>query len=267
MTIHPTSLIEKGAQIDPTATIGPFCCIGSEVKIGPHVTLLSHVVVAGRTTIGEGTTIYPFASIGHAPQDLKYRGEPSELKIGKRNTLREYVTIQPGTEGGGMVTTLGDDNLLMVGVHVAHDCWIADRVIMANNATLAGHVRVEEGAVIGGLAGIHQFVRIGSYAMIGGLSGVENDVIPFGLVMGERASLSGLNLVGLKRLGLAREEIHLLRNVYKNLFKEKNSLKERISLVEQEFPEDPRVLEMIRFMKEEGTRPLCMPKGDHKAEE
>jgi UDP-N-acetylglucosamine acyltransferase len=261
MTIHPTALIEEGAQIHPTAHVGPFCCVGPHVSLGPEVTLVSHVSLAGITEIGEGTKIYPFASIGHPPQDLKYAGEASRLIIGKRNVIREYVTLQPGTLGGGMLTQVGDECLFMVGVHIAHDCIIGNQVIMANNATLGGHVMVGDRAVIGGLSGIHQFVRIGAYAMIGGLSGVENDVIPFGMVVGERAYLSGLNLVGMKRLGLPREEIHVLRGVYKDLFKEDKIFTERLAHIEEKFPHHPHVAQILDFIKKEGDRPLCMPQS------
>src|ERR1700739_1226866 len=179
--IHPTAIVAPGAMLAEDVVIGPYCVVGDNAVLGPRVTLRSHVVVDGRTTIGEGTRVFPFASIGLEPQDLKYRGERSELVIGRNNTIREYVTMNPGTEGGGMVTRIGDDCLFMVGAHVAHDCQIGDHVIMANNATLGGHVTLGDYVVIGGLSAVHQFVRIGAHAMIGGMSGVENDVIPFGM--------------------------------------------------------------------------------------
>jgi UDP-N-acetylglucosamine acyltransferase len=260
MTIHPTALVETGAQVDPTATIGPYCCIGPQVTIGPGVTLFSHVTISGITEIGEGTQIYPFASIGYPPQDLKYEGEPSRLIIGKKNILREYVTIQPGTKGGGMLTQVGDHNLFMVGVHIAHDCRIGNHIVMANNATLAGHVSVGDRAIIGGLSGIRQFVRIGAHAMIGGLSGVENDVIPFGMVVGERGYLSGLNLVGLKRLGLPRDDIHLLRGIYRDLFKETTPFTERLEEIERKFSDNSQVMTILAFIKQDSERSLCMPR-------
>ena len=179
---------------------------------------MSHVVIDGRTTIGDGTRIFPFASIGLEPQDLKYRGETSSLVIGRDNTIREYVTINPGTTGGGMVTRIGDNCLFMVGAHVAHDCQMANHVVMANNATLAGHVIIEDYAVLGGLCAVHQFVRIGRHAMIGGMSGVERDVIPYGQVMGDRARLTGLNIIGMQRRGFSRDDIQGLRNAYQFLF-------------------------------------------------
>jgi UDP-N-acetylglucosamine acyltransferase len=199
--IHSTAIVSSKATIGKDVQIGPFCVIGADVVLGDGVVLRSHVVVEGRTRVGPGTEIFPFASIGHCPQDLKYAGEPSELVIGANNTIREYVTMNPGTTGGGMVTTVGDGGLFMVGVHVAHDCRIGDRVIMANNATLAGHVIIEDDAIIGGLAAVHQYVRIGRRAMVGGMSGVEHDVIPFGLVMGDRATLNGLNVIGRRPVG------------------------------------------------------------------
>ena len=216
--IHPTAIVAPGAELAETVSIGPYCVIGSDVRLGERVELLSHVVVEGRTSVGEGTRIFPFASIGHQPQDLKYHGEPSTLEIGSNNQIREYVTIQPGTEGGGMLTRVGDNCLFMASAHVAHDCIVGDNVIMANNATLAGHVVVGEYAFLGGLSAVHQFVRIGKHAMVGGMSGVEADIIPFGMVIGNRAYLSGLNIVGLKRRGFSRDEIHALRNAYRLLF-------------------------------------------------
>ena len=193
-TVHPTAIVDSGAKLADDVTIGPYCLVGGEVSLGVGVEVMSHVVIDGRTEIGQGCRIYPFTALGLRPQDLKYEGEPSHLVIGDNNTIREHVTMNPGTRGGGMVTRVGNDCLFMVGVHVAHDCRIGDNVIMAKEATLAGHVVVEDHAIIGGLAAVHQFVRIGQHAMVGGMSGVEQDVIPFGSVMGERASLTGLNL-------------------------------------------------------------------------
>ena len=194
--VHATAVVDTQAKLGADVFVGPFCMVGPEVTLDEGVVLHSHVVVAGRTRIGARTQIFPFASIGHPPQDLKYAGEPSELVIGADNRIREQVTMNPGTQGGGMVTRIGDRCLFMVGAHVAHDCQLGNGVIMANNATLAGHVTVGDNAIIGGLSAVHQFVRIGRNAMIGGMSGVEHDVIPFGLVLGDRARLSGLNIIG-----------------------------------------------------------------------
>ncbi|MGE5506061.1 MAG: acyl-ACP--UDP-N-acetylglucosamine O-acyltransferase [Actinomycetota bacterium] len=258
-TIHPTAIVDPKARLADTVSVGPFCVVGPDVELGPAVELVSHVSVAGRTTIGEATRIYPFASIGHPPQDLKYEGEPSTLVIGARNQIREHVTMNPGTKGGGMVTTVGDDCLFMVGSHVAHDCRIGSSVILANNATLAGHVTVGDFAILGGLSAVHQFVRIGKHAMIGGCSGVENDIIPFGAVIGNRAHLSGLNIVGLKRRGFSRDDIHTLRNAYRLLFAPEGTLQERLSDVEEQFATNPVVADIIAFIRADSSRSLCTP--------
>ncbi len=261
MTIHPTAIIEDGAQIADDAKIGPYCMIGAEVVIKADVTLHGHVNIAGRTTIGEESEIYPFASLGTPPQDLKYKGEPSSLIIGKGCRIREHVTMNPGTEGGGMVTRIGDDCLFMVGAHVAHDCQVGNQVILANNATLAGHVAVGDHAIIGGLSAIHQFVRIGRNAIIGGMSAVEKDVIPYGSVVGERADLAGLNIVGLKRRHIDREVIHALRGAYKDLFEDSYGIMaERIRLVREKY--DAReVQELVDFLEADSSRSFCVPKS------
>ena len=258
--IHPTAIVESGASIGADVFIGPYCLVGAEVKLASGVKLLSHAVVTGRTTVGEGTVIYPFASIGHQPQDLKYKGEASTLEIGRNNIIREHVTMNPGTEGGGMVTRIGDDCLFMVGCHVAHDCIIGNHVIMANNATLGGHVDVGDHAILGGLSAVHQFVRIGRYAMIGGMSGVEQDVIPYGSVMGDRAKLSGLNIVGMKRHGVSRDNIHALRTAYRLLFAQEGALNERLDDVIDMYKGNEPVMEIVTFMRSESVRGVCQPK-------
>jgi UDP-N-acetylglucosamine acyltransferase len=259
-SIHPTAIIHPSARIHESVQVGAYCTIGEHVEIGEGTKLISHVVIDGRTKIGTNNTIYPFVSLGLPPQDLKFKGEPSELIIGDNNTIREYTTMNTGTEGGGMVTRIGDNCLFMVSTHVAHDCQVGNHVILANNATLAGHVVVGDYVVIGGLAAVHQFVRIGSYAMIGGLSGVEHDVIPYGSVMGERAGLAGLNLVGLKRRGVEREQIHALRNAYKDLFEEDaGTLAERGEAVAKQYGAVDAVREVLDFMKAKSHRQLCMP--------
>lgn len=256
--IHSTAIIHPGAKVAKSARIGPYCVIGEHVSLGENVELKSHVVVEGRTTIGEGTTVYPFASLGHVPQDLKFKGELSTLEIGKHNMIREHVTMNPGTEGGGMLTKVGDNGLFMVGTHVAHDCQIGNHVIMANNATLAGHVTVGNNAIIGGLAAVHQFVRIGEHAMIGGLSGVENDVIPYGAVMGERAGLAGLNIIGLKRRNFDRETIHGLRAAYTMIFEEtEGTLAERAEKAKQEYSTIDAVKEIVNFIHTASKRSIC----------
>jgi len=211
--IHPSAVIEAGAQIAEGASVGPFCVVGAKVKLAKGVVLKSHVVVAGDTSIGEDTVIFPFASIGEVPQDLKFRGEEVRLDIGARNRIREYVTMNPGTEGGGGVTVVGNDGLFMSGSHVAHDCHIGDRVILVNNASVAGHCHLEDDVIVGGLSGVHQWVRIGRGAMIGAVTMVTADVIPYGLVQGPRGHLDGLNLVGLKRRGAKRSDIVALREL------------------------------------------------------
>jgi len=251
-----------GATIGNNVEIGPYSVVGPHVVLGDHCILKSHVVIEGRTTIDNHTTIFPFASIGHAPQDRKYEGEPSELIIGNHNIIREHVTINPGTKGGGMVTRIGNHCLLMMSTHIAHDCIVGDHVVMANNATLAGHVQLGDHVVIGGLSAVHQFVRIGAHAMIGGMSGVENDVIPYGLVMGERAHLAGLNLVGMKRYGIDKDSIHRLRNLYKTLFNHHTShtLEERINNAAITFNDDATAMDIIAFLRQDTSRAICQPK-------
>lgn len=261
--IHPTAIVEKGASIADGVSIGPYSVVGPDVVLDEGVVVEAHVVIGGRTRIGARSHLFPFASIGLKPQDLKYRGEPSELLIGADNQIREHVTMNPGTEGGGMVTRVGDRCLFMVGAHVAHDCQVGSNVIMANNATLGGHVVVEDNAIIGGLAAIHQYVRIGRHAMVGGMSGVEQDVIPFGSVMGERAHLQGLNLVGLKRHGFEREDIHTLRNAYRLLFADEGTLSERLADVSKVFGGNTVVQAIVAFVAAESQRGICQPHDGH----
>lgn len=215
--IHPSSVIEPGAVIGPDCRIGPFCIVGAEVILGRGVELKSHVVVTGRTEIGDETVVFPFTTLGEIPQDLKFRGEATRLVIGARNRIRENVTMNTGTEGGGGVTRVGDDGLFMAGSHVAHDCQIGNHVILVNNAALAGHCVLEDEVIVGGLSGVHQFVRIGRGAMIGAVTMVTADVIPHGLVQGPRGVLEGLNLVGLKRRGAGRPDIAALRDLLETL--------------------------------------------------
>src|SRR5438309_7116143 len=259
--IHAPAIVAPGTRLADDVVIGPYCVLGGRVELGAGVRLMSHVVVEGRTTVGEGTRIFPFASIGLEPQDLKYRGEDSALIIGRHNTIREYVTMNPGTEGGGMVTRVGDHGLFMVGVHIAHDCQIGDNVVMANNATLAGHVVVGDNAVIGGLSAVHQFVRIGRYAMIGGMSGVERDVIPYGQVMGDRARLTGLNIVGMQRRGFSRDDIQGLRSAYQCLFAPDGTLSDRVNEMADRFGGVAPVDDIVAFIRADSTRAICQPKG------
>jgi UDP-N-acetylglucosamine acyltransferase len=259
IAIDPTAVISDGAQLGADVSIGPYCVIGANVVLGDRCRLHSHVVVQGHTEIGEDTEIFPFASIGHAPQDLKYGGEASRLKIGKHNCIREHVTMNPGTAGGGLLTQVGDHCLFMVAAHVAHDCVVGDHVIMANNATIAGHVQVGDYAIIGGLSAVHQFVRVGHHAMIGGMSGIEQDVIPYGQAMGERAHLAGLNLIGLKRRQFSREDIHALRAAYRMLFSPEGTLQERIEDTAGLFSGTPCVAEVLQFLNSDSSRAVCQP--------
>jgi UDP-N-acetylglucosamine acyltransferase len=257
--IHPTALIDSQAQLGKGVEIGPFCCVGPDVILSDGVRLISHVVIDCRASIGAGTVIYPFVSL-HRPQDLKYKGEPSQLIIGENNTIREYVTLQPGTEGGGMVTKIGDHNLLMVASHVAHDCHIGNHVILANGATLGGHVHIGDHAILGGLSAVHQFVRIGAHAIIGGMSGVEHDVIPYGHVKGERAALAGLNLVGLKRRGFSNAAIQELRSAYQELFgASTRPLADRIEGIAEKYAQNENIMQLVGFIKQDSPRNLCLP--------
>ena len=258
--IHPTAIVDSKAKLGDGVVIGPYCVVEAGVTLGDSVRLHSHVVVGGLTRIGAETEIYPFASIGLPPQDLKYSGEYSELIIGERNRIREHVTMNPGTSEGGMITRVGDDCLFMVGSHVAHDCLMGDHIVMANNATLAGHVVVGDYAILGGLSAVHQFVRIGRHAIVGGMSGVENDVIPYGSVMGDRARLSGLNVIGLKRRNFAKDEIHNLRTAYRMLFAEEGTLQERIDDVAGLFGDNADILEIVDFMRADSSRGLTQPR-------
>lgn len=257
--IHPTAVVDPKAQLGEGVVIGPYSVVGSNVSLGDRVELKSHVVVEGRTQIGHETIIYPFASIGHAPQDLKYHGEESELIIGHNNTIREHCTMNPGTESGAMKTVVGNNGLFMMSTHVAHDCVVGDNVIMANNATLGGHVEVGNHVLIGGLAAVHQFVRIGSFAVIGGMSGVESDVIPYGRVKGERAFLAGLNIVGLERNGFDKDQIRLLQRAFNELFGEEGTMDQRIDMVANDFSQADAVMQIISFARSKGRFPLCAP--------
>jgi UDP-N-acetylglucosamine acyltransferase len=261
--IHPTAIVAPGAALADNVIVGPYCMIGENVVLAAGVSVRSHAVVDGRTTVGEDTRIFPFASIGLEPQDLKYRGEASELVIGRNNRIREYVTMNPGTVGGGMVTRVGDNCLFMVGAHVAHDCQIGNDVIMANNATLGGHVIVDDYAILGGLSAVHQYVRIGKHAMIGGMSGVERDVIPYGQVMGDRARLCGLNIIGMQRRGFSREDIQGLRNAYHFLFSSDGTLSDRVNETAERFTGIGPVDDIIDFIRADSSRAICQPKGSN----
>ncbi len=260
-SIHPTALVDPAATLGEGVAIGPYCVVGAGVALGARVRLRGHVVVDGLTRVGDDCEIYPFAAIGLPPQDLKYKGEASELRIGARCCIREHVTINPGTGGGGMLTELGEDCLIMVGAHVAHDCRLGHHVILVNNATLAGHVHVGDHAIVGGNSAVHQFVRIGAHAMIGGMSGVENDVIPFGTVMGERARLAGLNLVGMERRGFSRDDMRDLRAAYRMLFAPEGTFAERLESVAGSYGGTEVVAGLLEFIRAKSARALCQPRA------
>lgn len=263
--IHPLALVEPGASLGHGVRVGPFCHVGARVELGDGVALLSHVAVTGRTSIGAHTRIFPFASIGHEPQDLKFRGEETRLEIGRDCTVREGVTMNPGTAGGGGLTKIGNNCTFLAHAHVAHDCQLGDEVLLVNNVMLGGHCMLGDCVIMGGGSAAHQYVRIGHHAMIGGLAGVENDVIPYGLAMGNRATLSGLNLVGLKRRGFSREAIHDLRRAYRLLFAFEGTLKERVEDLALEFADHVQVREVLSFIREGGDRAICTPRAEHDA--
>jgi len=258
-TIHSSAMIDAQAHIDEGVEVGPYCVIGPDVRIANGCKLVSHVVIRGRVTLGENNEVHPFASLGQPPQDLKYAGESTELVIGRNNSIRESVTMSLGTDGGGGITRVGDNNLFMALAHVGHDCRIANHCVFANGATLGGHVDVGDYAIIGGLSAIHQFVRVGRHAIIGGVSPVVRDVIPFGAVSGNRASLDGLNIVGLRRRGFDKKVIRDLTKAYKLIFEETNSyIEERAKKVAAEYHTISEVNEWFEFIKS-SKRGLCIP--------
>ena len=256
--IHATSIIDKNAKISKTAKIGPYTIIGPNVEIGDEAEIHSHVNITGNTQIGAGTKIFPFASIGTQPQDLKYKGEKNSLVIGKKNIIREYVTINPGTEGGGSVTKIGDNCLFMISSHVAHDCQIGNNVAIANNVPLGGHVIIGDSVIIGGNSSVQQFTRIGRLAMVGGMTGVLKDVIPFGLSFGNRNYLKGINLIGLRRNKYENKTIIELDEAYKKIFSSKN-LQENLSKINGEFKDNKLVQEVTEFISNDKKRPICSP--------
>ena len=257
--IHATAVVDPSAKLGTNVEIGPFCVIGPDVELGDGVVVHSHAVITGRTTLGPECKVFPFASIGQAPQDVKFHGEPSTLTIGAKTIIREHATLNPGTEGGHMSTKVGSNCLLMIGAHVAHDCEVGNSVTLVNGATLGGHVTIGDGAIIGGLSAVHQFVRIGAYAFIGGMSGITADVIPFGMAIGNRANLCGLNIVGLKRKRFPRDQIHELRQAYRMLFSTEGTLKERLEDVESMFSTNPLTKQVIEFIKTQSDRQFCVP--------
>ncbi len=256
--IHKTAIVDSKAKIPSSANIGPYCVVGPNVEIGENATIHSHVNISGNTKIGKGNKIYPFASIGNDPQDLKYNGEETKLIIGDNNKIREYVTINPGTEGGGGLTRIGNNCLFMISSHVAHDCYIGNNVIIANNVPLGGHVTIENNVVIGGNSAVQQFTRIGEMAMIGGMTGVLHDVIPYGLSIGNRNILQGLNLIGLRRAKFDNKDILGLNEAYKEIFATKN-ITENISKLNGVFKENPLVKNVVEFITKDKKRSICTP--------
>ena len=259
--IHKTAIIQKGAKVHPEASIGPYCTIGKNVEIGRGVKLHSHVCIEGFSYIGENTEIFPFASIGYPPQDLKYGGEESRVIIGKNNVIREYCTVNTGTVHGNMETVIGDSCLFMISSHVAHDCIVGDNVILANNATLGGHVILDNNVIIGGLAAIHQFVRIGKFAIIGGVSAVVEDVAPFASVAGDRAKIIGINIVGMKRNSYSKNSINIVKNVFKEIFNKDNNkgFDEKIRVIKSNYNNDDESKEITKFLEINSKRGFCMP--------
>src|SRR5436309_8604640 len=247
--VHPSAVVSPRAEVGEGCYVGPFCTVGDEVRIGVRVRLESHVVVDGRTEIGDDTHVFPFASVGLAPQDLKYRGEPSETRVGKRNRIREFVTVHRGTEGGGMLTSIGDDCLIMAQAHVAHDCRLGSRVIMANAATLAGHVQIEDGANVGAYSGVHQFCRVGREAYVGGYSVVVKDALPFALTVGNHARCYGINKVGVRRRGYSRETIAALHHAFHLLLSSKLNTTQALERIREEITNTPEVDELVHFVE------------------
>ena len=259
--IHNTSIISKNAKIGKDVKIGPYCTIGSDVEIGDETTIHSHVNLTGNTKLGKKNEIFPFSSIGTPPQDLKYKGEKNSLIIGDNNKFREYVNINPGTEKGGGVTKIGNQNLFMVYCHVAHDCLIEDNIVLANNVQVGGHVKIENNAIIGGSCAIHQFSRIGEHAMIGGMTGVLSDVIPFGLSLGNRNSLSGLNLIGLRRASVSNNDIKIIQNAFDIIFSS-DTFRKNIDNLDNTSKENKYVKKIINFINADKKRPISIPSNN-----
>jgi len=256
--INKNSIIHQDAKVSANAEIGPYVVIGPNVKIGENVIVHSHVNISGDTTIGDGSKIFPFASIGNDPQDLKYKGEKTKLVIGKNNTIREYVTINPGTDRGGGTTVIGNNCLFMISSHIAHDCKIGNNVVIANNVPIGGHGIIEDDVIIGGNAAVHQFARVGKMAMIGGLTGVTSDVIPYGLSIGNRNYLEGINLIGLRRKNIPNKDILELKSAYKEIFKT-SKFRENLSKLNGEFKDNRLVNDIIEFINKDKKRPICTP--------
>jgi UDP-N-acetylglucosamine acyltransferase len=260
--IHPTAIIEKGAELADGVAVGPYCVIGQHVKIGAGTRLASHVVVEGRTELGAGNQVHAFAVLGGPPQHTAYRGEDTKLVIGDNNVIREHATMNLGTVNGGGMTSVGSNGFFMIESHVGHDCVVGDNVILIKQATLGGHCLIGDYVIVGGLAAVHQFCRVGRYAFIGGLAAVVKDVIPYGSVWGNHAHLEGLNLVGLKRRGFGRETINTLRAAYRLLFADEGTFQERLDDTVETYSTSPEVMEIIEFIRADASRPLCLPERE-----
>ena len=256
--IHQTAIVDSKAKISKNVKIGPYSVIGPNVEIDEETEIQSHVNIKGNTKIGRNNKIYPFSSIGNDPQDLKFQGEETKLEIGHNNKIREYVTINPGTKGGGGLTKVGNNCLFMVSAHIAHDCFVGNNVILANNVPLGGHAHIGDNVIIGGNSAVQQFTRVGKSAMIGGMCGVVRDIIPYGIAHGNRSVLQGLNLIGLRRKNIPNKEIMILSNAYKEIFKNEN-LTENLNNLSNEFKENELVQEVIKFIEEDKKRPICTP--------
>ena len=256
--IHETALVYTKTKISDNVKIGPYSVIGPNVEIGEGTEIQSHVSIVGNTIIGKRNKIYPFASIGNDPQDLKFQGEETKLEIGDNNKIREYVTINPGTSGGGGLTKIGNNCLFMVSAHIAHDCFVGDNVILANNVPLGGHAHIDDNAIIGGNSAVQQFTRVGRSAMIGGMCGVVRDIIPYAIVHGNRSVLQGLNLIGLRRKNISNKEIIILSNAYKEIFKNEN-LTDNLKNLSEEYKSNKLVKEVINFIEKDKKRPICTP--------
>ena len=256
--IHKTAIVDSKAKISSKVSIGAYSIIGSNVEIGENTIIDSHVSIIGNTIIGKNNKIYPFASIGNDPQDLKFDGEQTKLEVGDNNKIREYVTINPGTKGGGGITKIGNNCLFMVSSHIAHDCIVGNNVILANNVPLGGHARIEDDVIIGGNSAVQQFTRVGKSAMIGGMCGVVRDIIPYGIAHGNRSILQGLNLIGLRRKNIPNKEILTLSEAYKEIFKNEN-LTENLKNLNIEYKKNQLVDEVIKFLEKDKKRPICTP--------
>ncbi len=261
MAIHPTAIVAATAQIGEGVTIGPYCIVGPDAVIGEDCELISHVVIEGHTTIGQRNRIHPFSVLGHAPQDLKHKGEPTRLSVGDSNVMREHVTMNVGTVKGGGLTRVGNGGFFMINSHVGHDCVVGDHVTLVNNVALAGHCELGDNVIMGGGSGLHQFTRVGHNAFVGGMAAVEHDVIPYGMAIGNRAYLGGLNIIGLKRRGALRADIHALRQAYRVLFDPAATVRDQVAQVEAMLPGHQIVEEVLTFIKAGGKRSLLTPRA------